>query len=102
MLPTSEFLFWFKVEYHGLSCQAFIGFLLPDIINLAYRFVYSTLVITNSFRSLGSAVVTLMFSKSERTYTIFKLFKFPTFGVVGFAVVIYSLGVYSYVVVMFS
>ena len=65
MLPTSEFLFWFKVESRGLSCQAFIGLLVPDIINLAYRFVYSTLVITNSFRSLGSAVVILMFSKPE-------------------------------------
>ena len=33
-LHLTEFLFWCKVEPHGFSCHACIGFLVLDIINL--------------------------------------------------------------------
>ena len=50
LLPTSEFLFWFKVESCGFSCHAFIGFLMGLFIPL-------WLSTGNSFKSLGKAFV---------------------------------------------
>ena len=47
-LHTSEFLFWFKVERRGFNCNAYISFLVLDIIDIK-RFVYSTLVIKRKF-----------------------------------------------------
>ena len=61
LLPTSEFLFWFKVESRGFSCHAFIGFLMGLFIPL-------WLSTGNSFKSLGKAFV--MVSKPKRTYVL--------------------------------
>ena len=37
VIPTLEFLFWFKVEPRGFSCQAFIGFLIGLFIHFGYQ-----------------------------------------------------------------
>ena len=62
-VPSSEFLFWFKVESREFSCHAFIGFLMGFFIPL-------WLSTGNLFKSLGKAFVTLMVSKPKRTYVL--------------------------------
>ena len=53
-------LFGFKVEPRGFSCQAFIGFVIGLFISL-------WLTTGNSLESFGTAFVTLMVFKPERT-----------------------------------
>ena len=38
-LHMSEFLFWFKEERCGFNCNAYISFLVLDIINLKGFFI---------------------------------------------------------------
>ena len=68
LLPTPEFLFWFKVEPRGFSYQAYIGSLVLDIINLIGLFIPLWLSTGKSLKSFGKAFVILMARKPERTY----------------------------------
>ena len=61
-----EFLFWLKVEPLGLSCHAFMAFLIGLFIPLR-------LSTGNSFKSFGKALVTIMVSKPERTYVLLNI-----------------------------
>ena len=61
LVPTSEFLFWFKVESRGLCCHAVIGFLTGLFIPL-------WLSTGNSFKTFIKAFVILMVSKPEHKY----------------------------------
>ena len=60
MLPTSEFLFWFRASW-VISCHA--------------RFVYFTLVINRKFeKSFGKEFVILMVNSTRPNVPTFKLY----------------------------